>query len=82
MGQQVQQLVGAGAADDTVGIEPEGAADRFAQHARGAFRIIVKMGRGLPEASIAFGEGPNGVSLADSLNTLRPASGTGLLPGV
>jgi len=31
---------------------------------------------------MALGEGPNGVSLADSLNTLRPGSGTGLLPGV
>jgi hypothetical protein len=31
---------------------------------------------------LAFGEGPNGVSLADNLNTLRPGSGTGVLPGV
>src|SRR6202043_3092925 len=35
--------VGAGAADDAVGIEPEGAADRLAQHARGALRIVLQM---------------------------------------
>ena len=32
--EQVEDFVGAGAADDAVGIKPEGAADRFAQHAR------------------------------------------------
>ncbi len=43
VGEQVEDLVRAGAADDAVGVEPEGAADRFAQHARGAFRIIFQM---------------------------------------
>ena len=33
-------------------------------------------------ASDSNGEGPNGVSLADSLKTLRPGSATVLLPGV
>ena len=41
--QQVEDFVGAGAANDAVGIEPEGAADRLAQHARGAFRIVLQM---------------------------------------
>ena len=41
--QQIEDLVGAGAADDAVGIEPEGAADRLAQHPRGAFRIVLQM---------------------------------------
>jgi len=45
--QQIKDLIGAGAADDAVGIEPEGAADRLAQHPRGAFRIILQMRRGL-----------------------------------
>ena len=44
--QQIEDFVGAGAADDAVGIEPEGAADRLAQHARGSFRIILQMRRG------------------------------------
>ena len=38
--QQVQQIVGAGAADDAAWIEPECASDRFAQHGRGAVRIV------------------------------------------
>ena len=42
-GQQVQQVVGAGAADDAVRIEPERPPDRFAQFARRAVRIIFKM---------------------------------------
>src|SRR3981081_2727776 len=47
MRQQIQNLVGAGAANDAVGIEPEGAADRLAQHARRTFRIILQMRRRL-----------------------------------
>ena len=43
MRQQIEDFVGAGAADDAVGIEPEGAADRLAQHARRTFRIILQM---------------------------------------
>ena len=39
--QQIQQVVGAGAADDAVGIEPERAPDRLAQLARRAVRIIL-----------------------------------------
>ncbi len=46
--QQVEQLIGTGAADDAGGIEPENAADRFAQHPRTAFRIVMQMARGLP----------------------------------
>ena len=45
--QQIEDLVGAGAADDAVGIEPEGAADRLAQQPRCAFRIVLQMRRGL-----------------------------------
>ena len=39
--QQVEQIVGAGAADDAGRIEPEGAADRLAQVGRRAVRIIL-----------------------------------------
>ena len=41
--QQIEDFVRAGAADDAVGIEPVGAADRLAQHPRGAFRIVLQM---------------------------------------
>ena len=78
--QEIEDFVRAGAADDAVGVEPVGAADRLAQHPRGAFRIVLQMRR--PCVDFTFGDGPNGVSLADSLNTLRPGSGTGVLPGV
>src|SRR4029450_6976887 len=36
-------LIRARAADDAVGVETEGAADRLAQHPRGAFRIVLQM---------------------------------------
>src|ERR1700728_3852466 len=39
----MQQIVGARAADDAVGIEPEGAPDRLAQVARRAVRIVLQM---------------------------------------
>ena len=45
--QQIEDFVRAGAADDAVGVEPEGAADRLAQHPRGAFRIVLQMRRRL-----------------------------------
>ena len=48
VGEQIEDLVRAGAADDAGGIEPVGAADRLAQHPRGAFRIIFQMRRRLP----------------------------------
>ena len=41
--QQIEQIVGAGAADDAGGIEPERAADRLAQLGRRAVRIILEM---------------------------------------
>src|SRR4029079_16148307 len=47
MRQQIEDLVRAGAADDAVRIEPEGAADRLAQDAGCAFRIILQMCGGL-----------------------------------
>ena len=43
--EQIEDFVGAGAADDAVGVEPEGTADRLAQDPRGAFRIILQMRR-------------------------------------
>ena len=43
--QQVEDFIRAGAADDAVGVEAEGAADRLAQHPRGAFRIVLQMRR-------------------------------------
>ena len=45
--QQIEDFVRAGAADDAVGIEPVGAADRLAQHPRSAFRIVFEMRRRL-----------------------------------
>jgi hypothetical protein len=80
--QQIEDFIGSGTADDAVGIEPEGAPDRLAQDARGTFRIILQMISRVPVGLDRLGEGPNGVSLADSLNTLRPNSAVGLLPGV
>ena len=41
--EQIEDFVRTGAADDAVGIEPEGAADRLAQHARSAFRIVLEV---------------------------------------
>ena len=41
--QQMQEVVGAGAADDALGVEAEGAADGFAQIAGGAVRVVLKM---------------------------------------
>ena len=41
--QQIENLVGPGTADDAIGIEPEGAADRLPQHARSALRIVLQM---------------------------------------
>ncbi len=46
MRQQIEDFVGSGAADDAVGIEPEGAADRLAQHPRRPFRIVLQMAGG------------------------------------
>ncbi len=43
VGDQVQQIVRAGAADDAAGIEPEGAPDRFAQRGGGAVGIVLEM---------------------------------------
>jgi len=43
MGQQIEELVGACATDDAIGIKPEGAPDRFAQDTRGAFRIVLQI---------------------------------------
>ena len=43
VGDQIEQIVGAGAADDAVGIEAEGAADRLAQRGRRAVRIVLQM---------------------------------------
>ena len=40
---QMQQIVRARAANDAVGVEPEGAPDRLAQLARSAIRIILKV---------------------------------------
>src|SRR6516165_723443 len=45
--QQIEDFIGARAADDAVGVEPKGAADRLTQDASGAFRIVLKMGRRL-----------------------------------
>ena len=41
--QQMQEIVGAGAADDALGIEPERMPDRLAQIARRTVRIILEM---------------------------------------
>ncbi len=41
--EQVEQVVGAGAAHDAVGIEPEGAADGLTQRGGGALRVILQM---------------------------------------
>ena len=41
--QQIEDFVRARAADDAVGVEAVGAADRLAQHPRGAFRIVFEM---------------------------------------
>ena len=43
IGDEVEQIVGAGAADDLPGVEPEGAADGFAQCARGPVGILRQM---------------------------------------
>ena len=43
VGDEVQQIVRAGAADDAAGIEPEGVSDRFAQRGRGAVGIILQV---------------------------------------
>ena len=43
MRQQVQQIVGTGAADDAVGIEPERPPDRLAQFARRAVGVVLEM---------------------------------------
>ncbi len=43
VGDEIEQIVGAGAADDAVGIEPESAPDRLAQLGRGAVRIVLEM---------------------------------------
>jgi hypothetical protein len=43
VGDQIEQIVGAGAADDAVGVEPESAPDRLAQLGRGAVRVILEM---------------------------------------
>src|SRR5207237_8081087 len=40
--EEVEQIVGARAADDAVRIEPEGASDRFAQRSCRAVRIVLK----------------------------------------
>jgi hypothetical protein len=45
VGEQVQQFVGAGAADDAIRIEAEALADRLTQNARRAFRVVLKMRR-------------------------------------
>ena len=41
--QQIEQIIGAGAADDPIGIEPEGSADRVTQGRGGAVRIIFQV---------------------------------------
>ena len=41
--QQIEKFVGTRAADDAVGVEPEGAPDRLAQNPRRAFRIVLQM---------------------------------------
>ena len=56
--QQVEDFVGAGAADDPIRVEPEGAADRLAQHARGAFRIVLQMRRGVAVDRHGLRRGP------------------------
>ena len=58
VGEQIEDLVRAGAADDAVGIEPEGAADRLAQHARGAFRIVLEMVDRVLVGLLRLGRGP------------------------
>ena len=78
--EKIQQLVRARAADDAVGIEAEGLADRFAQRGRRAVRIILEMRRRALKAAIAFGLGPSGVSFDDSLKILS-TPGAVLLPG-
>ncbi len=45
--EQIEDFVRAGAADDAVRVESEGAADRLAQHPRCALRIILQMRRGV-----------------------------------
>ncbi len=58
------------AANDARRIEAEMLADRVAQHARRALGIVMQMrGRVGMRPSARRGEGPSGVSLADSLNT-------------
>jgi hypothetical protein len=41
--EQIEDIVGARAANNAIGIEPECAADRLAQVGRGAIRIILQM---------------------------------------
>ncbi len=40
IGEEIEQIVGAGPAHDAIGIEPEGASDGFAQCARRPVRIV------------------------------------------
>ena len=55
---QVEQVVGARAADDAVGVEPEGAADRLAQRGRGAVGVVLQVlgdGAGRPRSPSGWG---------------------------
>ena len=80
--EQIEQVVGAGAADDAVGVEPEGAADRFAQVAAPRRpdnpRRCSRDRADRPRSP--SGSAPSGVSFDDSLKTLA-TPGAVLLPG-
>src|SRR6201999_1798944 len=64
-----------GAADDAVGIEAEGMADRLAQHSRGAFRIVLEMARGLFVDLHRLRRGPERRLIGGQLEYLAPRLG-------
>ena len=79
--EQIDQVVRARAADDAVGIEAEGLADRFAQRGRRAVRIILQVHARPPDRPRSpSGSAPSGVSFDDSLKILS-TPGAVLLPG-
>ena len=43
VGDEIQEIVRAGAADDSLGVKPEGAADRFAQRGRRTVGIVLQV---------------------------------------